>query len=173
MDKRAAKRGSEHLPGLPAFGRKGGDAVFRPERTAFGSRFLKGEGRAFAKVETEPFGHVAGKAEKKTAFRPLTDGARDAATGRVLAQAHDEGRGLGVDRNAVVGGKKQRRLAVGLQYKVAFFLVPFASVQGKDRDTGAGRVDFFHAGPHDAGNKRVAETAEKVGVHGADPDQLP
>ena len=91
----------------------------------------------------------------------------------MLAQAHDEGRRLSVDRYAVIRGKKQRRLSVCAQHEIPFSVATVAAVQREDRDSGTGRMDFFHAGPHDAGKKRVAETAEKMGVHGADRGQLP
>ena len=91
----------------------------------------------------------------------------------MFAQAHDEGRRLRVDRYAVVGGKEQGRLAVGLQHEMPFAVPAVAAVHRKHRDSGARRMNFFHARPHDAGDERVAETAEKMGVHDAGPGQLP
>ena len=172
MGDTAAQGRGEHVPLAPAFRRKGGE-LRRPCRffEEFGG--FEAERRAFAQVEAEPRLGLAGEAEPEFAFGPAADGTGDALVGKVFAQAHHEGGGLGVHRDAVVGHEEQRGFPVGPQDEEALFFAAVAAEQRKNINVGARSMDLFHAGPHEMRNEFVAEAAEEMCVHSESGSSCP
>ena len=160
----AAQGRGEHVPLAPAFGGQG-EEVGRPFRAVVELGGFEGERGAFAQVEAEPGLGLAGEAEPELALGPAADGAGDALVGEVLAQAHDEGGRLGVHRYAVVSHEEEGGLAVGPQDEEALAFAAVAAVERKNINIRARSMDLLHAGTHEAGDERVAETPEKMSVH--------
>ena len=163
--KLAAKRRGEHCPFPPSVRRILQDGGVRPGGIGKGDRRIERKGCSLAQVELQPC-CAAGKAQPQAALRPFADCIFHMLPRKVLAQAHDIGRRLGIDRDMAGSREDEGMLTTMPEDQAAPAIFTPSAKQAEAQNVVRRGVYLFHARPGEPGQDRIAEAPEKVRIHG-------